>query len=1249
LATESLETSIKSLDDAVKTFALHPTGDYLALINGKGDLLIYRLVSEKGPLGKHYIGSNLVLNQNVSSKLSSRDFEEGFRISWRNSSGNSPLQLCIPQHDGFPMIFTRHSPASAANSNDNEADSSSSTRNETWDDNTILTSDAYEQTLSHCREYVNLVCFSPNGKYLASADRTGKVLIWDIPTKDAITSYQCHDLAEIPQQLLDLQWGSCDGDNYLIVLSQVGVAKIDNVINTTLGHPLPTGEYSEVPLTSPPLPVAKAPAAAVSSLQSHSAHKRIKKSVGFGADEKDDDDDFDFTDTLQKSSTLQSDLSPTPSSSAFKGTVIQDEDDDETNSLPAPPPPAAAAVPTAAVTSAGAARGRSAAGKAVPTARSLTETEAYEDDDDLSDDLEGVDLVTDGMDEFLVDDPHHPHRLKKNNKTLSLSSLSSSLSSLLFHQAPFQSSSTTYDERRRRYLVWNSVGSMITRDEDIGNRIEIKFADNSSGSYHKNEHFNDNYGFELGDLSAHGALFATLPEEQIEPSMTPSGAGAGAGGGAGGVGLGVEDEEDEDLMTTGGGLNINKTKRIGSILFYKSFYSKIETGYFANENFTHSFPYHEVVRCVTTSLGWCAVVTSTNSLFYLRIFSTAGIQLHLSLLKGAVVTMCSSLHNLAIIYNSSTMVSKSSPYLLVDLYYITPITRSCDSSSSSGTSSGSGSGTSSGSGVTGSPLPNLTCLLSQCILPLSAMSSLQWISFSNNSQLVSLDTSGQLLMLFTFSSCASSSTTSQWIPVMNTNQLKKNLIDYHLYPITVKTDKLCYVLLNGQKRPSIHPQPVVTAKSFSLPVLELKEKDHGGVSRSSAGGSGGGAGGGGGGGGGVNGTDRIRDALWLSLSLTHHQHTLESHLLSGYPLPYLTPITTVTSGGNSSSSSSNLETCSLDEVVSQELIGMDKLLLKLFYECCKKQRVAMALDVMGRMVTTDALESAIKVANHFSKASLAMILSEILNEKRRGEDKTHERDSRSLEREFESEVHSHSHSNSYSNSHSNRRTSASASVVSGGGRPGIASYSASSQQQGQGKGREEEESQFQLAQSSYVSSSQSYEYAPSSQAQEVVEEEEEEDGFLSHRHSSSSVLSKKPLITQAPLFSSSSSPSPTAAPGSEERPKTIPVNKFVSSLFSLFSLLCSPLSPVLTSLSPVPLCAALRFAQSQMSSPSKKKRSIHESLAQDLKGSPSPKKATLSVRLLPLFPPHSPLLSLTSSPSPYPSPLPTPLLSSLCL
>lgn len=1038
MATESLEMTIKSLDDAVKTFALHPTGDYLALINGKGDLLIYRLVSEKGPLGKHYIGSNLVLNQNVLSKLSSRNFEEGYRISWRNtkdvqttstsgsSSSSDTLQLCIPQHDGFPMIFTRQSPLVT-----NEMEGSSSTRNEIWDDNTILTSDAYEQTLSHCRESVNLVSFSPNGKYLASADCTGKILIWDIPTKDAITSYQCHDLAEVPQQLLDLQWGACEGDNYLIVLSQVGVAKIDNVINTSLGHPLPTGSYSEA--IAPPEPPTITPSKSSSQVRSMeavpapSSRKRIKKSVGFGA-EKDEEEDFDFTESITaiKKTVLQPDLPPTA-----KGTVIQDEDDDDEENAGAVAASISAPMMKTAVT-----------GKAVSA--------AIGEDDDLSDDLEGVDLVADGMDEFLVDD----HRLKQNHQGLS----SASLSNLLFHQSPFQSSSTTYDERRRRYLVWNSVGSIITRDEDIGNRIEIKFADTSSGSFHKNEHFNDNYGFELGDLSSHGAIFATLPEEQIESSMTPQG-------------MNLNLDDDDDIM--GDGPSGTRKKKLGSILFYKAFYSKIEIGYFANETFTVSFPHREVVRCVTTSLGWCAVVTSLNSLFYLRIFTTAGMQLHISVLKGSVVTLCSSFHLLGVVYNSSGMVSKSSPHLLVDLFHVTPITKSCDNSSSSGTA--------------GTALPNITCLLSQCILPLSSMSSLQWISFSSNSQLVSLDTSGQLLMLFTFSSSPSSSTTSQWIPILDTNHLKKNLIDYHLWPITVKADKLCYVLLSGQKKPSIHPQPVVTAKPFRLPVVDLK-----GIVQD----------------GGVNGIDRNRDTLWLSLALTHHQHTLEAHLISGYPLPEITPITTATSGGGTAGGTAEL--CSLDEALSQEVIGMDKILLKLFYEHCKKQRIAMALDVIGRMVTTDALESAIKVANHFSKTSLASILSEILNEKRR--------EKRSLESEFESEIRKEP-------SHAIVQTS-----VGSGQRPGIASFKSSSREN-----RGDEESQFQLAQSSYVST-QSYEYAASQQHQQETEEEDSflhtpEKGSKSGHHS---VLSNKKTLT-GPLFSGTTE---------EERPKTtIPVNK----------------------------------------------------------------------------------------------------------
>ena len=44
-------------------------------------------------------------------------------------------------------------------------------------------------------------------------------------------------------------------------------------------------------------------------------------------------------------------------------------------------------------------------------------------------------------------------------------------------QAPFQPAATTFDEKRRRYLVWNAVGSIIcTEYSHTNSRIEIRFA-----------------------------------------------------------------------------------------------------------------------------------------------------------------------------------------------------------------------------------------------------------------------------------------------------------------------------------------------------------------------------------------------------------------------------------------------------------------------------------------------------------------------------------------------------------------------------------------------------------------------------------------------------------------------------------------------------------------------------------------------------------------------------------------------------
>jgi WD40 repeat protein len=1028
-----IETVVRSLDDAVKVFSLSPCGDYLALVNGKGDLLIYRLVSDKGPLGRAYNGSNLVFHQNVLSKSESRNFVEGYRLSWRPSPSSAPSsspQLCIPQHDGFPLIFSRQ-----ANGDDSASSSLNNIGKETWTSDLILTSDAYETTLSHCRQAVNLVAFSPNGKYLASADSTGKILIWDIPTRDAIMAYQCQDTAGIQQTLLDIQWGATPGDNYLIVLGQEGTAKIDNVINTSLGHPLPTGEYvteSPAPLVevtkAPPVALSTPSRASIVSSLPTSSMKRIKKSMG--REEADDEDDLDFTDKTLVSSSLPETVSasrPSLPTSAVKGTVIQDDDDDLDD-----------------------------AGDG-----------ALSDDED--DRLEGVDLIDDG---FLVDD-------QSTHKRRSSSILT--VPSNQFVQPSFQPSSTTYDEKRRRYLVWNSVGSVVSRDEDIGNRIEIKFADTSGN---KNESFNDNYCFELGDLSTQGAIFATVPQDQINlpPPHT------------------VSHLADDEMLGEGGGSGSSKRSAgVGSVLFYKAFSTKIEFGSYANENFLYSLPYREVALCVTASVGWVAVVSrSSSSLHYLRIFTTTGMQLYLSVIKGSVVCLCSHNHHLCVAYNSPGATIQS-PALLVDTYHITPVTRS----------------------VAARPLPNITSSLSQCMLPLTSHSSLQWLSYSNNSQLVSLDTAGQLLMLFTLSSSSADATTSQWIPILDLNLYKKN-IDYNLWPVTVKGDKLCYILLNGEKKPGHHPQPIVTAKPFQLPVLEpagaastATQKDKDGIAL----------------------TERYREYLWHSSLLTHHQHTLEQHLTSGYPLPEIASYT-----------SKEVNTHLLDDTVTENLIGLDKILLKLLYEYCKKQKISMALDVIGRMTTTDALESAIKVANHFSKGSLAVIVSEILNERKRAI-----AEERSLDGEFEGEFHQGQHhhrdqqpvASSFSSSSSvgGFPTVASASSSARGGgdgegsmRTGIASFKSSRQQVAQ-EVEEDDETQ-QLAQESYngnqsLHSTQSYEYDFSQQ----------EEGGVHHPHTpeqaakaNRSILSKKP--TTGPLFSSTSSKAEE-----QETKKSIPLNK----------------------------------------------------------------------------------------------------------
>ena len=87
-------------------------------------------------------------------------------------------------------------------------------------------------------------------------------------------------------------------------------------------------------------------------------------------------------------------------------------------------------------------------------------------------------------------------------------------------------SSTTTDEKSRRYLCWNYIGNIILRAENDSNgnggRIEIRFAD--TNSRYKPDVFTDSVGFTMASLSSEGAVFTNSNYNPNKDLLTPSAA-----------------------------------------------------------------------------------------------------------------------------------------------------------------------------------------------------------------------------------------------------------------------------------------------------------------------------------------------------------------------------------------------------------------------------------------------------------------------------------------------------------------------------------------------------------------------------------------------------------------------------------------------------------------------------------------------------------------------------------------------------
>jgi hypothetical protein len=176
----------------------------------------------------------------------------------------------------------------------------------------------------------------------------------------------------------------------------------------------------------------------------------------------------------------------------------------------------------------------------------------------------------------------------------------------------------------------------------------------------------------------------------------------------------------------------------------------------------------------------------------------------------------------------------------------------------------------------------------------------------------------------------------QWTPVLDLNQAKRTP-DHTLWPVTVKGNRLSHVMLNGESRPATYPQPITSMKTFKMPITESKEGKDRGVAQN----------------------DRMHTLLWES-GMAAHLEAMKSQESSTGVLP------------------EGLTSEDLERKLEDQQVECDKIVLTLFQLACQQQRIEQAIDYAHRLRTDQALSSAIKIANHFGRTSIAAAVDAML-------------------------------------------------------------------------------------------------------------------------------------------------------------------------------------------------------------------------------------------------------------------------------
>eukprot|EP00934_Nitzschia_sp_Nitz4_P005744 Nitzschia sp. Nitz4//scaffold150_size53981//29254//32411//NITZ4_006678-RA/size53981-snap-gene-0.66-mRNA-1//-1//CDS//3329537074//5734//frame0 len=367
-----------------------------------------------------------------------------------------------------------------------------------------------------------------------------------------------------------------------------------------------------------------------------------------------------------------------------------------------------------------------------------------DDDDDDLDDMGPTGTTVDDLQETMNDLDYDMPRFEARAKVIP-------------PQPAFSPSSTPLD-LARRFLCWNSIGSITLLQGDTLNTVDISFTDSA---FKRPVSFTDNMNFILGSLGADGAIFATDLQDDNN-----------------------EDDDEDDIGLDGLKMSeqtkraVRKSQRKGgsptgsSIFFYRfdTFGNPQEKDWYTN------LPNGELVLGAATGAGWAAVATSRK---FLRFYSSGGNPGQIAWLKGDPVTMVGSGRFLAVVYHDTVPLQDGSQKLAYTLW---------DATSFEVLSEGP-----------------LSCL--------GKGASLTWAGFSNDFSFMAMDSEGMLSMLVP----TGGSQKLQWIPVLDTLGLRKSKED-SFWPVSVNDGKLiCVPLKGGTSFPDAARKPVTSTLGLRLP------------------------------------------------------------------------------------------------------------------------------------------------------------------------------------------------------------------------------------------------------------------------------------------------------------------------------------------------------------------------------------------------------------------------------------------------